>query len=1069
MAVAAISVDLRANAAAFARDMRVASSALGSSSAKMNRHLAKIDDGFNKMSKGLGRSLKGLVSFRGALATVVGGAGIGLLIKRSLDAADAIAKTSDRIGIASGALQEYRHAANLAGVSQEKLDSGLEAFAKRLGETRAGTGTLITILRKMDATLLDNLVSASSTEVALQHLFRGMDKLTSAADRAALGAAAFGRAAGVGMTLLIKDGTAALEAMRREARELGIVIDDKLLRGAEEAKDKLETLGDVISAQVTEAVIAHAAEIANAASKLTEWGLALGKFIGLFDDRPEQRIADLTARIGELSERLAVDHPSIPAGVIEGRIAQLAAERQALAHVVLTQQPAAVRRGAAQSAVNPAIVEGATRALERYGKAQDAVAASIRRNIEGPLEVMNRKIATATTLWREGRLSQDEHTRAVGKARAAYVTSGAAVSTLSKHYDDHILRLVRSAEATRALRERQAALAETIRQEVATPLERYNDALATAQRLLDVGEISQETFNRKVGALRDELAAATEATDKAASSAERFGEVVRGAMQSAGASIQRNLSSTLEGLFTGKLDSARSFFDSLKDLAVRAFADIAAAALAQQIILPVVISAAGAIGLGGLFGGSGGSGGVGGALNAAGTASSIGNLFGVNPFGGIASKIGGFLGLGGPAAFVSPHMFGAAGAAAGSAGFLGLGAVGGPLALAGLALGGVGLLGGLFGGKGPTPTSFGYLGLRDGDVFQSLISGGKGGAGDTGLASKVSNALAQLLSGLKGAGKVQGFQTQPAPWMVGDRTAAGVGFREGAGFFTGLFGGGSAPFFATPDEAIFTEAKAFLKRFATGPIDPALEFLKGQTSVEAAVAALGTEAGAVAALPGFNRAVELAILQITDPLQAALEQQADVARERLAIAEEMGANLVEVERLNALERAAVLEQVGTAALETQLAQQAGTVRGFFQGLLGPLEAFARQLSFGDLAIASPGERLSAARAEFEGIAAGAGRGERAAIDLLPTVGQGLLGASRDVFASGPEFAADFRRVNEVLNSVLAQQRDLEATLAVDLDLTLRETTEEQVAVLREEGEATRRELRELKRAFENAA
>ncbi len=61
-------------------------------------------------------------------------------LRRAIDFADEIAKTADRIGIATDALQELRFATDLAGVSQANLDSALEAFSKRLGETRAGTG-----------------------------------------------------------------------------------------------------------------------------------------------------------------------------------------------------------------------------------------------------------------------------------------------------------------------------------------------------------------------------------------------------------------------------------------------------------------------------------------------------------------------------------------------------------------------------------------------------------------------------------------------------------------------------------------------------------------------------------------------------------------------------------------------------------------------------------------------------------------------------------------------------------------------------------------------------------------
>lgn len=65
---------------------------------------------------------KRMFSLRGIIGTLVGGAGLGLLVKKSIDFADNIAKTADVAGITTKALQEYRFAADLAGVSTEQLD-----------------------------------------------------------------------------------------------------------------------------------------------------------------------------------------------------------------------------------------------------------------------------------------------------------------------------------------------------------------------------------------------------------------------------------------------------------------------------------------------------------------------------------------------------------------------------------------------------------------------------------------------------------------------------------------------------------------------------------------------------------------------------------------------------------------------------------------------------------------------------------------------------------------------------------------------------------------------------------
>ena len=211
-----------------------------------------------------------IFSMQGALAGVAGAVGIGLFIDKSLKAADTIGKTADRIGIGTGALQEYRYAAGLAGVETAQLDKGIEKFTKNLGEARTGTGTLVTFLKKYDEQLLANLQHAKSTDDALNIIYNAMGKAADSADRAALANAAFGRS-GIAMTVMVKDGAAALAQLRQEARDLGIVMSDDMIRNAEKANDEMSKLTQVVKIQFMNAVVGLAPEIAKVAEQTTNW------------------------------------------------------------------------------------------------------------------------------------------------------------------------------------------------------------------------------------------------------------------------------------------------------------------------------------------------------------------------------------------------------------------------------------------------------------------------------------------------------------------------------------------------------------------------------------------------------------------------------------------------------------------------------------------------------------------------------------------------------------------------------------------------------------------------------
>ncbi len=247
------------------------------------RSIKKIDRASDKASRGLSTLGDRASSLRsrmrllgGVIAGIAAGGGIAFLINRSIAAADSIGKLADAIGVSTDTLQELRYAAGLAGISTEQLDGALVAFSKRVGEARSGTGTLITLLQRMDPALLANVQAARTVDEAFEIVMRRAASLGSTLDRNALLAAAFGRTAGPLMANLIDDGIESLEALRERARDLGIVLDEALIRNAERAKDEMDTLGTVISANVTRAVLGLAPALADVSTWLADIAVDAG-------------------------------------------------------------------------------------------------------------------------------------------------------------------------------------------------------------------------------------------------------------------------------------------------------------------------------------------------------------------------------------------------------------------------------------------------------------------------------------------------------------------------------------------------------------------------------------------------------------------------------------------------------------------------------------------------------------------------------------------------------------------------------------------------------------------------
>jgi len=174
----------------------------------------------------------------GAFALGAGTFGVMRFAKSHAVATDAMAKLVRRSGLNLKAYQEIRHAANLAGVSQDTFANSMEKFTRNVGDAKAGIGTMTGLLKKTSPQLLKQIKNTTDNGVALELMLQAMGKLKDPTKRAALAAAVFGRA-GVKMTLMLEKGPKAFKAARQEAVRLGGVLDKKATKAAEDYVDAM--------------------------------------------------------------------------------------------------------------------------------------------------------------------------------------------------------------------------------------------------------------------------------------------------------------------------------------------------------------------------------------------------------------------------------------------------------------------------------------------------------------------------------------------------------------------------------------------------------------------------------------------------------------------------------------------------------------------------------------------------------------------------------------------------------------------------------------------------------------
>ncbi|MEZ6117476.1 MAG: hypothetical protein R3C28_13015 [Pirellulaceae bacterium] len=247
-----ITVNVLANTKGFSTGMQ-----------KSRSELASLNTASSLASKSVGLLSKGMGLLGVTLTT---GAVIGSL-RKTANEMDHLAKTSDKLGIATERLVGLTHAANLSGVESGKLEMSLQRLTRRSAEAAQGTGEAVSALNELniDAKAFNNL-APDQKMYRLADAFKGVK---TQADRVRIAFKLFD-SEGVDLVNTLAGGSLGLREMQAEAEKMGLTFDRKAAKNVEKFNDEMERLGSVTKGFKNSIVI----DIAPAAAEAVE-GLRL--------------------------------------------------------------------------------------------------------------------------------------------------------------------------------------------------------------------------------------------------------------------------------------------------------------------------------------------------------------------------------------------------------------------------------------------------------------------------------------------------------------------------------------------------------------------------------------------------------------------------------------------------------------------------------------------------------------------------------------------------------------------------------------------------------------------------
>lgn len=290
--IGSLTIDLEARVAGFQKNLKQADKSLKSSTARMNKAMAAAD----KRAQAFRRTMMRLGATIGSAALIRGMQQFG---SNTVDALDAIGKMSSSIDVSAESLQEWRFAATQSSIGAEELDQALERLNRRVGEARAGEGEFASVAEELN-------INLATTETAFRDVAEAIRTAEDSADAGRIAADAFGRS-GLRLINMLRNSEKSLEEMGQEARSMGIIIEERLVKSAERASSEFDRFNKVVAANLQRGYIRQlTGEMDDLSSTLRSQELARGmETIGSGIGAISGFAIDAAAEIGSLRTEIS--------------------------------------------------------------------------------------------------------------------------------------------------------------------------------------------------------------------------------------------------------------------------------------------------------------------------------------------------------------------------------------------------------------------------------------------------------------------------------------------------------------------------------------------------------------------------------------------------------------------------------------------------------------------------------------------------------------------------------------------------------------------------------------------
>lgn len=221
--------------------------------AETAKYMKGMEDAQRKLDKFSGSTDRALTKIRNQILGAFTVKKIVDWAQASIDAADRIGKLSQSTGIATREISELGYAAGLSNIDVEELAKTLQTLANNaVDSTKAGTAQS-KAFQMIGVSAKDAQGNIKDTDELLLEIADKFAGIEDGAQKAALAQDIFGKS-GQKMIPFLNQGRAGIQALREEARRLGISLSDEAAKAAGDFNDAMSRVKAVSAGFVNQVV-----------------------------------------------------------------------------------------------------------------------------------------------------------------------------------------------------------------------------------------------------------------------------------------------------------------------------------------------------------------------------------------------------------------------------------------------------------------------------------------------------------------------------------------------------------------------------------------------------------------------------------------------------------------------------------------------------------------------------------------------------------------------------------------------------------------------------------------------